>query len=831
MLVAGFVMFALPASAQKSKLSALTQMAIDERDGKIVLPDINGTVKPKPGLSVKGVDAKDDLVAIGLDGVKLQRPIAPVETRDGVKTISCIVRMNPIDEAALQAKGVTIDATFTNFVTAHVPLDSIESVAALDCVTAVKVAKMMKLATDESRKASNVDDVLTHSADAVAAGLDSAYTGKGVVLGVIDQGIDFQHVAFKDSEGNSRIKKAYCYWSSLKEFTGSAIDTLTTAYKSGSHGSHTCSTAGGSNVKISVSNKDTTAVVVDDPAEATYGGMAPKADLVLCDLGGNLTDANIMACMQNIYDYAESVGKPCVISLSLGAVAGPHDGTGEVADLCKTLAEKGAIIVYAAANEAGRSIDSGTGYFTKGGMYCYKENATSSDPLTTVLSCHAMDGVDGGTFYLTQLWAFARTEGVELAVKYMVVDTVNNKVVYTSSAITSNKEESVSSSSHGGSSLSSYYQAYSTETGGYMCVYFDQVDGDKKNVVVYPYYLLSKKYAENKANGLICSRYRLAVQIYPKSGTSTIDCWNASSGYENALTTPISGYTFVDGTDACSSSDEASYNDIITVGAYVTKNKVTNYKGTSVDLSESFPTVGDIAYFSSYTEEGYGPKGEAVPYVAAPGATIVAAVNHYDASYMSDTYADYGEHRVVSPNSYSYGNMEGTSMATPAVAGIIALWAEAAESADTSLSIDFVKEIIRNTAISDEYTTTGANATHFGNYGKINALAGIRYILKKAHPDTVDIAVGKINYATAYYGDKRLKVPETVTACWTGQGVTDETTGVSTFESLHDLQSRRRDSARNGLRSLCQRRHPPLPRGRKQGTRRRPRHKYALRLR
>jgi len=451
---------------------------------------------------------KNDLVAVGLNGVKLQRPIAPIETRDGVKTISCIVRMNPVDEAALQAKGVSIDAKFTNFVTAHVPLDSIESVAALDCVTAVKVSKMMKLATDESRKASNVDDVLTHSADAVAAGLDTAFTGKGVVLGVIDQGIDFQHVAFKDSKGNSRIKKAYCYWGSLKEFSGSAIDTLTTAYKSGSHGSHTCSTAGGSNVKISVSNKDTTAVVVDDPAEATYGGMAPKADLVLCDLGGNLTDANIMSCMQNIYDYAESVGKPCVISLSLGAVAGPHDGTGEVADVCKTLAEKGAIIVYAAANEAGRSIDSGTGYFTKGGMYCYKENATSSDPLTTVLSCHAMDGVDGGTFYLTQLWAFARTEGVELAVKYMVVDTVSNKVVYTSSAITSDKEESVSSSSQGGSShggshggsssssLSSYYQAYSTKTGGYMLVYFDQVDGDKKNVVVYPYYLMSKSYSK-----------------------------------------------------------------------------------------------------------------------------------------------------------------------------------------------------------------------------------------------------------------------------------------------------------------------------------------------
>ena len=32
--------------------------------------------------------------------------------------------------------------------------------------------------------------------------------GTGVVLGIVDDGIDFRHIAFKDKDGRSRIKRA-----------------------------------------------------------------------------------------------------------------------------------------------------------------------------------------------------------------------------------------------------------------------------------------------------------------------------------------------------------------------------------------------------------------------------------------------------------------------------------------------------------------------------------------------------------------------------------------------------------------------------------------------
>ena len=46
--------------------------------------------------------------------------------------------------------------------------------------------------------------------------------------------------------------------------------------------------------------------------------MAPEADIIICSLGKNLSSTNIIESITKIFDYATSVGKPAVVSISLG---------------------------------------------------------------------------------------------------------------------------------------------------------------------------------------------------------------------------------------------------------------------------------------------------------------------------------------------------------------------------------------------------------------------------------------------------------------------------------------------------------------------------------
>ena len=54
--------------------------------------------------------------------------------------------------------------------------------------------------------------VIQHKADMVHAGfggLDTSYTGKGVIVGVVDNGIDFNHPDFQNTDGSTRVLR---YW-------------------------------------------------------------------------------------------------------------------------------------------------------------------------------------------------------------------------------------------------------------------------------------------------------------------------------------------------------------------------------------------------------------------------------------------------------------------------------------------------------------------------------------------------------------------------------------------------------------------------------------------
>ena len=103
----------------------------------------------------------------------------------------------------LQSMGVEVNARFGSVFTVRVPLDLLPQLACKKGVCRISMAQPMTLCNDSARYLCRVDAV--HD----GLSLPLAYKGKGVIVGVIDVGVDFNHINFIDSMGHSRVARAY----------------------------------------------------------------------------------------------------------------------------------------------------------------------------------------------------------------------------------------------------------------------------------------------------------------------------------------------------------------------------------------------------------------------------------------------------------------------------------------------------------------------------------------------------------------------------------------------------------------------------------------------
>ncbi|MBQ9465591.1 MAG: S8 family serine peptidase [Muribaculaceae bacterium] len=735
-MVAAIVIVATALADMPEKMSAGTQILLSQRS------ENGGRTKVRQKLTYE--QATDALPFVDEQVVKRaigKVMIADVEQYNGVEMISAFVRVSNGAFGPVEALGGVMQSNFGNGLAAMLlPVDKIGQISDLFNVTYIEVAEVLETVNDRQRSVTQAIDAMTNSDAAKALGLSSKYTGKGVILGVIDSGIDFQHIAFKDAAGNSRIVRAYTLSGSnstaLTTYsTASAISGLTYDTNDGDHGTHTSSTAGGSSVIVN----GTTVTVTDDHENATYGGMAPEADLVIAGLS-SLYTTSIGTAIQNICNYADQVGKPCVISLSLGSQVGPHDGTGTIASIVDQYAGDNHIIVYAASNDGMRAqsfVDAGMS--SGGGMYASGTSTSSKPMLVNVQRCFS--NADGNVEMLyPTITAYARTANVPTSLKFHVVNVSTGAVVYSSSAYTSSTTITVTGTTGLATyfrSSTSYYNQYGDA--GKIRITRTQDSNGKYYWQVYCPIMISTSYSDSNSDGVYEGAYAFCVSVYPTSTTAstTIDMWENSYcwfGNDLNLNSTYSGsYNYCAGNDECSVSDNACYDKVISVGAYVTRNSVTNYAGTVTDASGEYPNIGDHAYFSSWQTAGYGPLGTALPHINAPGARIIAAVNHYHTSSVDD-YSYYGDDYsgdlIVNSSSNPYAAMEGTSMATPCVSGIIAQWLQACVEKGVTPSPDYIKEVMENTWDTDQWTNgAGHGAKTFGTHGKINAIKGIQYIL------------------------------------------------------------------------------------------------------
>lgn len=633
--------------------------------------------------------------------------IAAPHRVDGTTYISCFIYLqDPTDLSALRALGVRVIKSFKglNFITADVPVDQLEALAEIDNVTSIKVSPVAEPATAVAREKTNVTPLLANTEMAQQRGLNTTYDGSGVVLGVVDVGIDFRHIAFKNADGTSRIKRAYIYNGNTgRLYTEAEINNPalapTTDDIHGDHGSHVAAIAGGSSVivnKIDNSHYDISVTNAHD--SATYGGMAPGADLYLAGVKG-LTHAELLTALALMAEYADSVGKPLVVNCSWSDRINPRNGKGDLADVVRQYYgdnNPGHILLFASANTAGFHDANGSG-----GRYVGKKNASRENPLRTIIRRDGAGGDQYPSGNLLSAWSDSA-----LNCKLYVLDNDSGHILWSHTFDQYNDWASIDSLT--GYNQDSIIWCYL----GYYHIF--ESFGLLLN--------LDRPLTTDSAGA-----YSLAIEVYPAAGTADIDMWAVlqDACLSNYLRHPGPDNPWQDGTNDNSASQPTSIEGLISVGAYCSNHTLHGYDGSTASFGD---TEGDICWFSAYVTQEYSTTGEVIPWITAPGFVLISAGNHYHTAQTdADSYYTQPLFLAVNDSLYPYISAQGTSQATPVASGTVALWLQAAGSMGRTLSTSEVKDIMRRTAIHDYYTNDGPNASHFGN-GKLDALAGIKLI-------------------------------------------------------------------------------------------------------
>ena len=557
--------------------------------------------------------------------------------------------------------------------TAELPLHSMREISELGSIRYVDMGGPIHLCMDEVRKMSGIDNVHTNA----LSELPQSYDGTGVVVGLIDCGLDYRHIDFLTEDGSdTRIKRVWdqnAVGKSPEKFGYGAEYTTFGEMKSAKtdddseyHGSHTTGIAAGSDRK------------------SAYYGVAPGADIVYVSFGNNTAD--IPNAVQYIFDYAESVGKPCVVNMSLGSHMGPHDGTSSLDRYFESVAGPGRILVGSVGNEG------------ESNMHIGKRFATGDTQLKTLLE------IPSGCKKNTALDIWGKKD-TEFTVQIVITDA-KGKVIDKSDAISS-------------SSTTPVVKAFDNNVDCYFKIYpSDNTSSGAPNVYVECYI---NTVGDTRNIGVILSG----------SEDGYVNMWNLG-GYD-FVSGGLRGWTA--GDNVCTSGEIGGTGDaVISVGSYNSRFAFPMYalNPDALYVTEAYPPdqipVGEISFFSS---NGPTIDGRMKPDVLAPGALVISAMNGETTSAIS--YSDQMMGRTLDSDGkghYYYLNI-GTSMSAPVVTGSVALWLQA----KPDLTPDEVRDVVKRTSTRDAYTGSEPNSQ--SGYGKLDVYNGLKQVLALAGVESV----------------------------------------------------------------------------------------------
>ena len=504
------------------------------------------------------------------------------------------------------------------------------------------------------------------------------YTGKGIVMGVMDVGFDLTHPTFYNDTTLSKYR-IKAFWDQLAPNTENdrlpvgaewltAEDILSrggaTDGREQSHGTHTTGIAAGSGY--------------DSP----YRGVAWESDICLVanavtadtafidkDNYYLYTTATDALGFKYLFDYADSQHKPCVVSFSEGYPPYMDDDDRLFSLFLSRLVGPRHILVSSAGNEC-QSLT----YFQKPvgvertGSFIKVNSSAASYRLLT----------DGYPVIKLTVYQDKEVVDKELRISLDSGNWIDNQLIDTLFINVDTCAVSI--------------KRHQTPF----------IEGK----TIYQIQLKANRSFDNLGHiamgieGMNCEAEVFGSSADSFGNYDTDVRWNAAEKSHNILA-------------------PGCFEAAITVGSTSHRLSFTNMNDDII--SDTFdPESGHVSWFSS---AGPTMDRRIKPDVTAPGKNVIASLSSLYLEAHPTSTNNHLKHFDLNGRTYVWGANTGTSMSTPIVAGIIALWLQA----KPTLTPDDIRGILQRTCKHPEEQLSYPNNLY--GYGEIDAYKGLLDIL------------------------------------------------------------------------------------------------------
>ena len=609
-------------------------------------------------------------------------------------------------EAIRQQGGVVMQDFGNDICAAFLPIDKLGELEQNSHVLRMEANAPSEQMNDTSAVILGVDKAWNQEH---SSALPQAFTGKGVVAGVMDVGFDFTHPAFRNSDGTSRIK---WFWDPVapdatNDGLGMVYSTpaevlaarFCTNADSENHGCHVMGSMAGAGLN------------------GRYVGMAPEADIMgaYLPLGHytdkflkriseyilshreddtflddviikvDLTSAFELVELYNIFKAADAAGEPCVVNWSFGTSPNFFYDNTLYEEVFNQLVGPGHIVVTSAGNsghkksylkkEGNTELDQDVYYSGTSGQFAINLRTELEEP--DFMFGLTFDGVADTVFISTDEIREAADMG--LVIRHTI------------------PEMKVFSFFYRGAYDKLVYRIEINPTDSFMNVIRENED-----------------YVKMHGKLLVDAPAQVDMMGDQTNTTSVLfsteDVLNSRGCQMGTIGLP------------------ANLERIVAVGAMHQRTAFTNILN---DQSTYISLGSEEGHLTSFSSCGPTENGRIKPDVVAPGHNILSCLNSF---YRNNHDVQATLEEVVPITAYTaeaYGQtyamwaMSGTSMACPITAGVIALWLQA----KPDLTPEDILGVIERTSHQPEPEFSGEDKNIYYGWGEIDAYAGLLDIL------------------------------------------------------------------------------------------------------